>query len=192
MRYPRTTLLSLVAAAGFALASAPASAQSSVDELTVVGRFGPDGPQTLSRTVSYRDLDLTRPGDQEVLRGRIKDTATALCNELGESAAGGSPLVPSCRDGAIRDAQIQARTAIASATPRIDYAGPVAADASAIAADASATVSDPEPVAAVSEQPATMTVETVTNGPVPDTAANRVRYGQPMSNAGKHTQAAGN
>ena len=32
----------------------------------------------------------------------------------------------------------------------------------------------------------------VTNGPVPDTAENRAKYGQPMSNAGKRTAAKGN
>ena len=33
---------------------------------------------------------------------------------------------------------------------------------------------------------------TVTNGPVPDTAANRARYGKPMSHAGRRTAPAGN
>lgn len=32
----------------------------------------------------------------------------------------------------------------------------------------------------------------VTNGPVPDTAENRARYGQPLSNAGRRTGARGN
>jgi hypothetical protein len=32
----------------------------------------------------------------------------------------------------------------------------------------------------------------VTNGPVPDTRANRAKYGQPDSNAGKNTRPAGN
>ncbi len=32
----------------------------------------------------------------------------------------------------------------------------------------------------------------VTNGPVPDTAENRARYGQPMSHTGKRTKPAGN
>ena len=32
----------------------------------------------------------------------------------------------------------------------------------------------------------------VTNGPVPDTAANRAKYGGPMSNAGRHTKPIGN
>ena len=33
---------------------------------------------------------------------------------------------------------------------------------------------------------------TVTNGPVPDNAENRAKYGGPMSHAGRHTAAAGN
>jgi hypothetical protein len=32
----------------------------------------------------------------------------------------------------------------------------------------------------------------VTNGPVPDTAANRAKYGGPMSNAGRRTRPTGN
>jgi hypothetical protein len=32
----------------------------------------------------------------------------------------------------------------------------------------------------------------VTNGPVPDTAANRAKYGGPMSATGKRTKPAGN
>lgn len=32
----------------------------------------------------------------------------------------------------------------------------------------------------------------VTNGPVPDTAENRAKYGQPMSNGGRRTRAVGN
>ncbi len=39
---------------------------------------------------------------------------------------------------------------------------------------------------------ATVTETTVTNGPVPDTAANRAKYGAPMSHAGKKTKPAGN
>lgn len=36
------------------------------------------------------------------------------------------------------------------------------------------------------------TTMTVTNGPVPDTAENRAKYGQPLSRAGKRTAARGN
>ena len=38
----------------------------------------------------------------------------------------------------------------------------------------------------------TMGANVVTNGPVPDTAENRAKYGKPMSNAGKHSKPAGN
>ncbi len=34
--------------------------------------------------------------------------------------------------------------------------------------------------------------QVVSNGPVPDTPANRAKYGRPMSRAGRHTQPAGN
>jgi hypothetical protein len=39
---------------------------------------------------------------------------------------------------------------------------------------------------------ASFTTQMVTNGPVPDTAENRAKYGQPLSNAGKRTAARGN
>ncbi|MEO5933810.1 MAG: hypothetical protein ABIQ08_09700 [Duganella sp.] len=39
---------------------------------------------------------------------------------------------------------------------------------------------------------AIVTRELVTSGPVPDTAENRARYGQPMSHAGKKTAPRGN
>jgi hypothetical protein len=64
-----------------------------------------------------------------------------------------------------------------------------APSAAAMGADASVTASAvdaPAPVAG------TVTVSTVTNGPVPDTAENRAKYGAPMSRAGKLTRAAGN
>jgi hypothetical protein len=39
---------------------------------------------------------------------------------------------------------------------------------------------------------ASATVQTLTNGPVPDTPENRAKYGGPMSRAGRHTAARGN
>jgi hypothetical protein len=51
----------------------------------------------------------------------------------------------------------------------------------------SATVPD------TSSTPTTIITDTlVTNGPVPDTAANRAKYGAPESHAGKLTRPAGN
>jgi hypothetical protein len=48
------------------------------------------------------------------------------------------------------------------------------------------------PAAGAYAQSASVTTSTVTNGPVPDTAGNRAKYGQPMSRAGKRTAARGN
>lgn len=52
-------------------------------------------------------------------------------------------------------------------------------------------MASPAPMAG-STQMAGMTTSTVTNGPVPDTAENRAKYGSPMSNAGKRSKPAGN
>jgi len=41
-------------------------------------------------------------------------------------------------------------------------------------------------------QGASVTVTTTTNGPVPDTAENRAKYGGPMSHAGRRSAAKGN
>ena len=76
-----------------------------------------------------------------------------------------------------------------SAAPMASDAGapPTAPSAAAMGADVSTTVSSSStPVAG------TVTVTTLTNGPVPDTAENRAKYGSPMSRAGKMTRAAGN
>jgi hypothetical protein len=54
------------------------------------------------------------------------------------------------------------------------------------------TTAATDAAAPASAQVASVTTSTVTNGPVPDTAENRAKYGQPMSRAGKRTAAKGN
>ena len=54
------------------------------------------------------------------------------------------------------------------------------------------TTSATDAGAPASAQAGTVTTSMVTNGPVPDTAENRAKYGQPMSRAGKRTAAKGN
>ena len=63
-----------------------------------------------------------------------------------------------------------------------------------VAADAAATAGVPASSLTTTTmgEPGTVTTRTVTNGPVPDTAENRAKYGQPMSRAGKRTTPAGN
>ncbi|HLZ82067.1 MAG TPA: hypothetical protein VKQ54_00775 [Caulobacteraceae bacterium] len=66
-----------------------------------------------------------------------------------------------------------------------------AATAPAPATTAGETTAVPDQVQSPAPA-ATVVAATVTNGPVPDTAANRAKYGGPMSHAGKKTQPAGN
>lgn len=177
-----------LAAAGFTLASAPTFAQT-VEELTVTGRWGPYGePRSLSQAVSYADLDLTIPADQDVLKRRINDTARSLCAELGESGTSAGPI-PSCQKAARDDAMKQARTAIAMAVPRNAYAAAPPYDATAMGSDAAAVVYDAVPPAPAPAP--VVTTRTITNGPVPDTPENRARFGGPMSRGGAMTAPAG-
>jgi hypothetical protein len=79
--------------------------------------------------------------------------------------------------------------------------GAPAATAEAPPAPAAEPASEPATVSATSTTEAaptgaassvSFTTMTVTNGPVPDTAENRAKYGQPLSRAGKRTAARGN
>jgi UrcA family protein len=125
MRNPLSTrtgrrLAMAAAAAGLAFAAAPALAQT-VDELTVVGRIGPDGqPNTLSRIVEIADLDLRSDADVREMQRRVRGAARGLCEELGET--GGPGLTPSCVDAAVRGAQRQTRYAVAQARAPVYYA----------------------------------------------------------------------
>jgi UrcA family protein len=182
-----------VAALGAVMAGAPAAfAQATVEELTVVGRLGPDGEaRSLSQAVSYADLDLTLPAHQDELKQRVSATARNLCDRLGEGASYAS-IAPSCRDAAVRDSMEQVRFAIAEAPVR--KAAMIArAEAEARARDQQAMAAEEvaAPASAVVATP-TYTVNTVTNGPVPDTPENRNRYGGPVSRTGMNTAPAGN
>jgi UrcA family protein len=166
MRYLPLAALTAVLAA----TSAPAFAQD-LEEVIVSGHGR--NPTSLSQTVSFADLDLNMAGDRQVLRQRIVSTARSICNQLGEP----SPPMPgnlgrSCQEVAVRDAMDQVRIAVADAGANRAFA---ANDAGAYGESASATVG----VAA-------------TNGPIPDTAANRARYGGPASAAGQRSRPRGN
>lgn len=122
-----------VLALGAAATAAPAVAQydrdpyagAYVDEVVVPApyRYRGERPMTLSRAVSYRDLDLATYEGQRVLKMRIRATARDVCRELGEGRGNGGPLLRSCEDDAVRSARGQSRYAIARAQSRSAYAG---------------------------------------------------------------------
>ena len=128
------TLTAVAALAlGAAATAAPATAQYArddyagayVDEVVVPGsryRYRGDGPTTLSRVVSYRDLNLATHDGRQVLKMRIRATARDICRELGEGRGNGGPLLRSCEDDAVRSARGQVRFAVARAQSRSFYA----------------------------------------------------------------------
>ncbi len=75
--------------------------------------------------------------------------------------------------------------------PAAETAAP--ADTAAVSPPAAATTDTTVAADASASAPAaTYTSTMVTNGPVPDTAENRAKYGAPLSRAGKRTAARGN
>jgi UrcA family protein len=116
----RTSILVALAAGLSAMAAhAPASAQSSVEELVVTGRLGnvPESAKSLSRPVSYADLDLSTEAGRHILNQRVSLTARWLCDKLGEGGSGDA-LAPSCRDAAVKDAKERIGTLEAHFAPR--------------------------------------------------------------------------
>jgi len=101
--------------------------------------------------------------------------------------------------GAAAHAQTAATSAPPSSTPD---AGPAPMDSTATgtmsaaspgaSSDTSATGAMAPSAANSTDASAVVSVNTVTNGPVADTPANRAKYGQPLSRAGRRTAAKGN
>jgi hypothetical protein len=109
--------------------------------------------------------------------------ATAAVTLLGGAAYAQQPQAPAAP--APGSAQYQDKT--------VGEAAPATADALPPAPTGSATQTAPAaPAAGADVSATTFTNMTVTNGPVPDTAENRAKYGQPLSRAGKRTAARGN
>jgi UrcA family protein len=89
------------------------------EQIVIVGHYDrggtlPDSVQSASLAVGYGDLDLSLPGDRDVLRHRIALTARYLCDRLGETDIGPG----SCRDEATRDGLSRVGTIWEHAAPR--------------------------------------------------------------------------
>jgi len=106
----------------------------------------------------------------------------AAASALMSGAAFAQPAQAPAPDSAAQDPTVPAGQSATTTTTTTT--APVAADTGA-ATSTAVTTSDAATGASV-------TVTTLTNGPVPDTAENRAKYGGPMSHAGKHTAAKGN
>jgi len=120
MTINRTLLATVALASACVAVPVPSHAQPASEDITVVGRYGrvPDSVQSLSQAVSFADLDLSTAAGRDVLRHRVALTARFLCSKLGEDEVGSSPIVPSCRDAAVRDAMQRVGTIEAHFAPR--------------------------------------------------------------------------
>ena len=69
---------------------------------------------SISRTVSYADLDLVKASDADELRTRVRDTAKDLCTEL-DKLYPLEPKDPDCVRKSVDRAMVQADNAIEDA-----------------------------------------------------------------------------
>ena len=104
---------------GLFVATGSASFAQPPEEIIVTGRYGtvPDSVNSLSQSISYADLDLSTKAGKDELRHRVALTARYLCDKLGESDSS-SPVVPSCRDAAVKDAMARVGTVEQGFAPR--------------------------------------------------------------------------
>jgi hypothetical protein len=103
--------------------------------------------------------------------------------------AGAAALALSASAVAAQDTSMQPSGSYVAPPPTASSA---AVNASGIATDQSSQT--PATATSVTTQAdgSTLVNNVVTNGPVPDTRANRAKYGRPLSNAGKRTAPIGN
>ncbi|HZZ31810.1 MAG TPA: UrcA family protein [Phenylobacterium sp.] len=108
----RHLVFATLAAAAALCVGAPALAQAT-DEVTVTGHT--PYAESLSRTVSYADLDLNRQADRDQLVMRIQETAGSLCDQLNQEPSSFHNMGVSCQDVAVRDAMSQVNQVFADA-----------------------------------------------------------------------------
>jgi UrcA family protein len=70
---------------------------------------------SLTRHVSYADLDLSRPADVQKLEKRVNDMAKVACDQLAALYPFAAPNTPDCVRQALSGAMQQVRTAVDAA-----------------------------------------------------------------------------
>ncbi len=168
LAFATLAVAALMAPAAFGQPAQPAY-DASIEALTVTGHLPGYQLRSLSERVSYADLDLNTAGDRHRLELRVNSAARRVCTQLNQESPGPANIGRSCQDVAVRNAMGQVRQAYADASSSPAYVDRFGAPTSATVPDA----------------------VTYDGGPIPDTAANRARYGGPTSRAGKHTAADG-
>jgi UrcA family protein len=73
---------------------------------------------SLTRHVSYADLDLSKPADAQELEKRVNDMAKVACDQLAALYPLAAPNTPDCVQQALSGAMQQVRTAVKAADAR--------------------------------------------------------------------------
>lgn len=117
------------AALGIALSGpAPADTGSDVVIVTQAPRLGPgagDQIVSLTRRVSYADLDLSTYSGAKQLEERVHEVANTLCGELERRSASFPNAVArqACIKGAVADGMEHVRAAVAASQSRTHTVG---------------------------------------------------------------------
>jgi UrcA family protein len=124
----RGSIHAAIAAAAVLMIGASALAQQTegvtveaARQAKIVGRSSSGVPIeqiTLTRKVSYTDLDLKTPAGSDALTQRVKDVAKEACEELDKLYPLTQKTAPDCTKQAIDSAMEQVHAAIAAATKK--------------------------------------------------------------------------
>jgi UrcA family protein len=122
--YLAVTSLGL-ALSGQAAAAAADDVVISTQPPRQVWHSAPDQLVSLTRRVSYADLDLSTSSGAKQLEMRVNEAANSLCQELERRVASFPDLAErlTCVKGAVADGMEHARAAISAAEKRIRTAG---------------------------------------------------------------------
>jgi UrcA family protein len=112
---------------GGPVAAAPPDEEVVVESapLTLIHRspYGTEQVVSITRHVSFADLDLVTYSGTQELKARINETADSICAKLGRMYGPMGFDRPQCMRDAVRGAMAQARAAIAAAEKRTRTAG---------------------------------------------------------------------
>ena len=110
---------------GQAPAAAPEDVVISTQSPRQVSHSAPDQLVSVTRRVSYADLDLSTSSGAKQLEMRVNEAANSLCEELERRVASFPNLTErlTCVKGAVADGMEHARAAISAAEKRIRTAG---------------------------------------------------------------------
>jgi UrcA family protein len=118
IKFALLTLGAMAAGGVFAAEEVGELTVEATRETKVVGRSYTGAPielVSLTRRVSYADLDLVTSSGAAELEKRVNETAKAACKQLDELYPLTAPGGPACVKSAVDEAMVEVRTAVSAA-----------------------------------------------------------------------------